>query len=120
MDGQHHSSFQPNVCISLPVDVPDGLLLDLLDLLVQGVLSHRLKRASHPRRTPLLLSVPHEEKVEKIQQIDAAIAVRVEPARGQAPSTNQVSQREVQTDSSISDVFSGDRLCIRRSQMPTS
>lgn len=75
---------------SIPVDMTDGLLLYLFDLLVQGVFSHCLQRASYPRRAPPLLSIPRKEEVKEIKQIDTAISVCVEPARGQASSTEQI------------------------------
>lgn len=63
----------------VPVDVANGLLLDLVDLLVESVLPHCLQRARYPSRAPPLLPVPRQEKVEKIQQVDAPVAIRVEP-----------------------------------------
>lgn len=59
----------------------DGLFLDLVDLLVKSVLPHRLKSARHPGRPPPLLPIPRQEKVEKVQQVDATVAIRVESGR---------------------------------------
>lgn len=63
-----------------PVHLVDGLLLELVDLLVQGVLANRLQRARYPGRAPPLLAVPRQEKVQKVQQIDPPVTVRVESA----------------------------------------
>ena len=63
----------------IPVDVIDVGDLGLVRLFVQGVLSYRLQRPRHPRGAPPLLAIPRQEEVEKIQEIDAPVAVCVEP-----------------------------------------
>lgn len=64
---------------TLPVNVINGLLLELVDLLVQGIIPDSPERSRYPRRAPALLAASSQEKIQKIQQVYAPIALRVEP-----------------------------------------
>ena len=68
-----------SVYVHGPIDAINGLLFGLVGLLAQSVLPHGIQRFCYPRRAPPLHPIPHQKKVDKVEQIHPTVTARVKP-----------------------------------------